>query len=304
MKVLNFGSLNLDYVYKVDHMVCRGETETSHSRAIYCGGKGLNQSVALGRAGAEVYHAGNVGPDGQPLLDELERAGVHTRHVKVLTGVPTGHTVIQNDREGDNCILLYGGANRCVTPEQIDEVLGGFSAGDWLILQNEINGLETIMERAHKKGMTLVLNPSPADERLKGLPLSYVDWFVLNEIEAQQLTGVTSQDGEMLIQALHSQFSGAKFVLTLGSKGSVYSDGQTLQCHGIYPTAVVDTTAAGDTFTGYFVAGMVRGDSISDILDRATMASSICVGQEGAAPSIPTLEAVDSALSRLMARKA
>ena len=299
MKVLNFGSLNLDYVYKVDHMVARGETETCHARNTYYGGKGLNQSVALSRAGAPVYHAGNVGSAGLVLLRELENAGVNTGYVKVLEDVPTGHTVIQNDREGDNCILLFSGANRCVTPEQVDEVFRGFSAGDWIILQNEINALALIMAKAREKGMVLVFNPSPADERLRDLPLGDVDWFVLNEIEAGQLTGVSSENPEELLAALHARFPGAKIVLTLGSDGSMYSDGQTVLRQGIYKTAAVDTTAAGDTFTGYFIAGIIQGDSPAEALNRATMASSICVSREGAAPSIPALHEVQSALSAI-----
>lgn len=296
MKVLNFGSLNLDYVYKVDHMVCRGETETCQSRSTYYGGKGLNQSIALSRAGATVYHAGNIGSTGLVLLRELENSGVNTRYVKVLEDVPTGHTVIQNDREGDNCILLFGGANRCVTAEQVEEVLEGFSAGDWIILQNEINALDLIMDKAHEKGMVLVLNPSPADERLKDLPLGDVDWFVLNEIEAEQLTGTSSEKPEELITALRARFPSAKIVLTLGSDGAMYADGQTVLRQGIYKTTTVDTTAAGDTFTGYFIAGIIQGDSPADALDRAAMASSICVSREGASPSIPALQEVKSAL--------
>ena len=120
MKVLNFGSLNIDYVYRVDHILVKGETESSFSRNIFAGGKGLNQSVALGRAGVNVYHAGCIGEDGRFMVELLNEAGVDTRFVKVLTDSPSGHTVIQNDKEGDNCILLYGGANIRVTKEQVD----------------------------------------------------------------------------------------------------------------------------------------------------------------------------------------
>lgn len=298
MKVLNFGSLNLDYVYKVDHMVTRGETETCLSRSTFCGGKGLNQSIALSRAGAPVFHAGSVGADGAPLLRELENAGVDASRVKVLEDVPTGHTVIQNDKEGDNCILLFGGANRHITAEQVDEALQDFSAGDWIILQNEINALGLIMDRAREKGMTIVLNPSPADGELDGLPLERVDWFVLNEIEAGQLTGLSTQDPEALLAALHARFPRAKLVLTLGSAGSVYSSGGVTLRQDIYKTPVADTTAAGDTFTGYFIAGMMAGDSPA-ALDRAAMAASICVSRAGAAPSIPTLDEVRDALAAL-----
>ena len=104
MKILNFGSLNIDYVYKVDHIVQRGETQHSISRSVFSGGKGLNQSVAMAKAGLPVYHAGCIGAGGEFLLDVLHESGVDTSLVKVLQDTPSGHTVIQNSKDGDNCI--------------------------------------------------------------------------------------------------------------------------------------------------------------------------------------------------------
>ena len=167
MKILNFGSLNIDYVYKVDHILQKGETQASTSRQIFAGGKGLNQSVALGRAGAPVCHAGCIGTDGRFLVELMTEAGVNCDHVRVLTDTPSGHTVIQNSLDGDNCILLYGGANRQVTGEQIEDTLKSFSAGDYLVLQNEISGLPFLVEQAHEKGMRIVLNPSPMDDTIR-----------------------------------------------------------------------------------------------------------------------------------------
>ncbi len=292
MKVLNFGSLNIDYVYRVDHILVKGETESSFSRNIFAGGKGLNQSVALGRAGVNVYHAGCIGEDGRFMVELLNEAGVDTRFVKILTDSPSGHTVIQNDKEGDNCILLYGGANVLVTKEQVDETLKEFSAGDYLVLQNEISELPYIIEKAHEKGMVIVLNPAPMNENIQRLELSYVDYFILNEIEAAQLTsrssGTASEPSEEeLVRALRKEFPSAKAVLTLGAAGSVYfDDSQTIR-QGIYEVKPVDTTAAGDTFTGYFLAGITEGKPIKEALDMAAKASSITVTRPGAAPSIP-----------------
>ena len=160
MRILNFGSLNLDYVYQVDHFVQPGETLSAQSRAVKAGGKGLNQSVALSRAGAAVCHAGCFGADGVVLKDLLEENGVDTAF---LLPVPEaqGHTVIQVSPEGENCILLYGGSNRCIPEEHIRRVLGSFSRGDWLVLQNEINSLPLIVELASARGLQIVLNPSP-----------------------------------------------------------------------------------------------------------------------------------------------
>ena len=292
MKVLNFGSLNIDYVYRVDHILVKGETESSFSRNIFAGGKGLNQSVALGRAGVNVYHAGCIGEDGRFMVELLNEAGVDTRFVKVLTDSPSGHTVIQNDKEGDNCILLYGGANIRVTKEQVDETLKEFDAGDYLVLQNEISELPYIIEKAHEKGMVIVLNPAPMNENIQRLELSYVDYFILNEIEAAQLTArssdITRQPyEEELVNALRKEFPSAKTVLTLGAAGSVYIDDKETIRQGIYEVKPVDTTAAGDTFTGYFLAGMTEGKPVKEALDMAAKASSITVTRPGAAPSIP-----------------
>ena len=147
MKVLCFGSLNIDYTYRVDHFVQPGETLAAESLQVFSGGKGLNQAIALARAGAETWMAGAVGEDGRFLLDELAAAGVLTDHVSILQQVRTGNAIIQNDKTGDNCILLYGGANRAVTEAQVDAALGHFCAGDWLLLQNEINQLPYIISR-------------------------------------------------------------------------------------------------------------------------------------------------------------
>ena len=227
MRVLCFGSLNIDYTYKVDHFVGKGETLSSESLQVFSGGKGLNQSIALAKAGADTYHAGAIGEDGRFLLKIMEDAGVHTEYVAELPDVRTGNAIIQNDREGDNCILLYGGANQAVTQEQVDEVLSHFQAGDFLVLQNEINELEYIVRKAHEKKMKIVLNPSPMNEKVTALPLDFVDYFMLNEVEAGQILGRAVQDGydgEALASALLARFPDAAVVLTLGGDGSVYMD--------------------------------------------------------------------------------
>ena len=158
MKVLNYGSLNLDLVYHMEHFIRPGETFGATRLDKFPGGKGLNQSIALARAGARVYHAGNVGPDGEVLVETLRNAGVDTDLIRRVEEV-TGHAVIQVDSRGDNSIILYAGANARVTSDQIDRVLEEFARGDYLILQNEINLVGEIMDKAFDKGMTIVLNP-------------------------------------------------------------------------------------------------------------------------------------------------
>lgn len=289
MKILNFGSLNIDYVYKVDHIVKRGETISSESLNVFSGGKGLNQSVALGKAGAEVFHAGAIGEDGRFLTDTLEKAGVNTRYVEVLQTVRTGNAIIQNDSEGDNCIILYGGANQAIDKDYVDRVIGQFEEGDFIILQNEINNMSYIVSKAHAAGMKIVLNPSPMDKKILELPLSDIDYFILNEIEASQILGTDDEEnGEKLISKLNERFPNAKIVLTLGAAGSIYSDGQITVKQPIFKVKTVDTTAAGDTFTGYFFSEITRSpENISAAMRKAAAASAIAVSKHGAAPSIP-----------------
>lgn len=294
MKILNFGSLNIDHTYQVDHFVRAGETLSSSSMQRFSGGKGLNQSIALSRAGAEVWHAGAVGKnDGEFLIEELAAAGVNTELIQCLEE-KTGHAIIQNDPEGQNCILLYGGSNQKITKSIVDEVMEQFSAGDFLILQNEISEIGYIMEQAHQKGMKIVLNPSPMDEKIAGYPLEYVDYFLLNEIEAAGLCqGVSAEDAEALMQALGKQFPKAKIVLTLGGEGSIYKDGDLQIRQGIYKVPVVDTTGAGDTFTGYFIGGLQMGEEPKTALEHAAKAAAIAVSRAGAAPSVPTRDEVE-----------
>ena len=304
-KILSFGSLNIDYVYSVDHFVQKGETLASGALEIFSGGKGLNQSVALGRAGAEVFHAGAVGPDGQFLLDLLQEAGVDTHLVKQLESVRTGNAIIQRDPEGNNCILLYGGANQAITREQVKESLEGFGAGDYIVLQNEINQMPFLMEQAHAKEMHIVLNPSPMNGRIFEMPLGCVDYLILNEVEAAQILEADTpalgdekaalgdeKAGEAMAELLKKKFPRSRIVLTLGENGSVYCGEETRIRQPAYAVRAVDTTAAGDTFTGYFIAGISRGMSAEEALDTASRAAAIAVTKPGAAPSIPAWEQV------------
>ena len=295
MKVLNFGSLNIDYVYSLDHFVQKGETISSEALHIFPGGKGLNQSVALGRAGVSVSHAGAVGKDGDFLLELLKESCVDTKYIQVLEGVQTGTAIIQNDKSGDNCIILYSGANHQITKEQIANTISDFEKGDFLVLQNEINGMESIMRVAEEKGLKIVLNPSPMNEKILELPLQYVDYFVLNEVEAAQILGldnISEKDGEKIVRELHHTYSRAKIVLTLGAEGSIYFDGEKLYRQRAYKTDVVDTTAAGDTFSGFFIAGILVGEAVEKAMDMAARAAGIAISRPGAAPSIPKIEEV------------
>jgi ribokinase len=297
MKVLCFGSLNIDYTYKVPHFVKKGETLASERLQVFGGGKGLNQSVALAKAGTEVYHAGSIGQDGMFLLDMLKDAGANTDFVKILDTVRTGNAIIQNDKSGDNCIILYGGANQAITREQVDEVMSHFESGDYLVLQNEINELGYIVEKAHEKGMIIVLNPSPMNEKILALPLDVINYFILNEVEAAQILGKEDkgeESWEQIADDLLKKFPQATIVLTMGSEGSVFKNQKETVCQSIYKVQAVDTTAAGDTFSGYFIGGILGGLSAKEAMDQASKASAIAVTRKGAAPSIPVLAEVQN----------
>lgn len=296
MRVLCFGSLNIDYVYEVPRFITGGETLAAASLRRFSGGKGLNQSIALARAGLEVRHAGAVGRDGLFLLEELRAAGVDTGYVEVLEDVQTGHTVIQRTPSGENCILLYGGANRSITREHIDRVLPDFGPGDALVLQNEISELPYLAERAKARGLTVALNPSPMEEGLLPL-LPCADWLLLNEIEAAQLLGglgkPVPEAGEALAEALAAALpASAAVVLTLGAQGSLCVRGGRLIKQAAVPVRAVDTTAAGDTYTGFFLAGALSGQSVEQAMAYASTAAAIAVTRPGAAPSIPSREEV------------
>ena len=287
--------LKKDDVKKVD-FVKKGETLSAKELNVYTGGKGLNQSIALARAGVETYQAGAIGTDGMFLLEQLKEAGVKTDLVKILDDVRTGNAIIQNDDEGDNCIVLFGGANQAITKEQVDEVFKDFTNEDYLLIQNEINELSYIVEKAKEERMKIILNPSPMNEKIMKLPLDQIDYFILNEIEAMQILEMDKPeeiDGKYIASLLHERFKDATIVLTLGSEGSVcISDDEYVE-QSIYKVKAIDTTAAGDTYTGYFIAGILNGKTIKESMDIASKASAIAVTRQGAAPSIPVLEAVE-----------
>ena len=295
MKVLNIGSMNLDLVYSVDHIVQPGETESSVSMNTFLGGKGMNQSVALAKAGVEVYQGGMIGEDGQPFLDACAEYGVRADYIRKVEG-KSGHAVIQIDKSAQNCILLYGGANQMLTEEYVDEVLKNFSAEDILLLQNEVNLLPYIVDKAYEKGMQIALNPSPFNEKLSKVDMTKISIFLLNEVEGNQVTGLTAP--EEIIAKMQELYPHAKIVLTLGKDGAVYAEGEQRFFQPIFPVKAVDTTAAGDTFTGYFLAGLAEGLEIPETLKMSAMASSIAVSRAGAVPSIPYRSEVMEALAQ------
>ena len=297
MRILNFGSCNVDYVYSLDHIVNGGETLSSQKLEIFPGGKGLNQSIAAARAGLLVYHAGCVGNDGDMLLDILKESNVDISYIKRVDE-KNGHAIIQVTPEGENSIFLFAGSNEMVTKEYIDSVLDNFSEEDIVLLQNEISNIDYIVKRAYEKNMRIVLNPSPMNENILKLDFNMISYLILNEIEAKAITGF--DDVQKSLDVFKAKYPDLKVMLTLGKKGCVYMDAETVSVRGAFSVKAVDTTAAGDTFTGYFLAGISKDEGIEDTLKLASAASAITVSRPGAAPSIPIVSEVVEALSSLV----
>ena len=297
MKILNFGSCNIDYVYSLDHIVAVGETETSDKLEIFPGGKGLNQSIAAARAGAKVYHAGCVGEDGGLLTDVLSNSGVDLTYLKKIDG-KSGHAIIQLSHKGANSIFLYPGANEAMTKEYIDEVLSHFEKGDILCLQNEINLVDYLVDKAYDKGMRIILNPSPFNEKLDKVDYGKLSFVILNEVEGSAIAG-GGNDPAGILANIKAKYPRLEIVLTLGAKGCVYTDGEREIYHAAFDAPVIDTTAAGDTFTGYFMAELARGKDYPEILKIASAASALAISKKGAAPSIPLLADVQKAANTL-----
>ena len=290
MKMVVFGSLNIDKTYSLTDFVHPGETVSALKMEQFCGGKGFNQAVALRRAGNEVCFAGAVGVDGGFLLDALDRNSIDRTFVKQTEGA-TGHAIIQLDAKGQNCIIILAGANGEITVSDVEKTLAAFGAGDLIVLQNEISCVPEIIRLAHRKGMIVAFNPSPFNEKIADCDISGVDYLLVNETEGAAMAGETAPDA--ILDALHARYPRLNVVLTLGGDGSVFqsADGARHAC-GIHKVQAVDTTAAGDTFTGFFLSEMLRHGDAPRALKIAAKAAGIAVSRKGAEPSIPMMDEV------------
>ena len=295
MNILNFGSLNIDYVYRVDTFLEAGETKLSKDLNLFCGGKGLNQSIAMARAGNTVYHAGLLGEDGQMLKDKLMDNGVKLDYLKPVSG-KSGHAIIQVADSGQNCILLYGGTNQALTVEFIDSVLDSFGPDTMLLIQNELNLTDYIIEKAALRGIPVAMNAAPMDDKVLSYPIHKLTWLMANEVEGRALSGAAAD--EDIIPALIKRYPNVNVLLTLGHRGSMcYYQGRTVACSAHHVHAV-DTTAAGDTFNGYFLRGILNGLSVEKCLELATTAAAICVTRPGASDSVPMASEVEEMIAK------
>jgi ribokinase len=289
MKIYNYGSLNIDKVYRVKSFVNKGETISAYSYNEFPGGKGLNQTIAITRAGGMAVHVGVLGWDAEIIQSIMQREQITVQYIKKADSV-TGHAIIQVTDSGDNAIMVCPGANNLLECGYIDETLAQTENGDIVLLQNEISNAGYVIERAHRRGLTVAFNPSPITEGLLKYPLELVDIFILNEIEGAAISG--RHEVYSILTGLREKFPGASIVLTLGEKGSLYWAKGELYKAGIYNVNSVDSTAAGDTFTGYFLTCLSHGMLSEEIINYASAASAIAVSRSGAATSIPYNEEV------------
>jgi len=284
-RVLNFGSINIDHVYSVEHFVRPGETLSCQEYRRFAGGKGLNQSIALAQAGACVYHAGKVGAEDARLKTLMEEKGVNTRFVETINGT-SGHAIIQVNAAGENAIVIVGGANQLISESDVQRIVANFGQDDYLLVQNEVNAVPRIIQSAKAKGLTIVFNPAPMNPQVLNYPLELVDILVVNETEAQSLT--EESEPERIYETLNHRYPHTAIVLTMGHKGASYFSSQVRFHRPAEKVHVVDSTGAGDTFIGFFLAELIRTNDPKTALAFATRAAAICVTRHGAADSIPS----------------
>ena len=268
MKVMNFGSLNLDRKYGVEKFVAPGETKSADSYLENSGGKGLNQSIACARAGACVWHVGAGGKDGSELLLCLKEEGVETKYIKE------------------------------VGKEQMEEACQTLEQGDIALFQNEISNVAFGIAKAKETGARVAFNPSPFNEKIAEVDLRNVDYLIVNEVEGMEIAAHSAPLAEEILKTVHKKYPQLKVLLTLGSKGAYFMDGEKRYFQEAFSVKAVDTTGAGDTFCGYFLAGVLRGYGPERILREAAAASALAVQREGAACSIPRREEVEEFLKK------
>jgi len=285
MTIWNLGSINADYIYAVPRIPAPGETLGASGMRRFLGGKGTNMSVAGARAGARVAHIGAVGADGRWAIDRLMEYGVDTRHIAQVD-TATGHAMILVTPDGENAIVLHGGANRALSRDTMQQALSQAETGDWLLLQNETNLQEEAAQLGAKLGLRIAYAAAPFDAQQVQRLLPYLDFLILNEVEAAQLRDATGQAPEDLPVRDVVVTKGAAGATWFGPDGAV-----DVAAPRVTP---VDTTGAGDTFTGYVLAGLDRGQPMAQALDVASSAAALMVTREGTADVIPDLKEVQA----------
>lgn len=287
MRILVFGSANIDFSLSVDKIAVSGETISCNGMKKSAGGKGANQAYAIAKAGSKPFFAGKVGSDGRFILDKLEDAGADVSLV-LNSEKGTGCAFIQVDDSGQNCIVVYGGGNQEITRDEVDSVLGHFGSSDAVVLNGEIGQLGYIYNSAFSKGMRIFLNPSPVNEAVKALDLKKASVLFFNEIEGAYFAGEEMPYADML-WTLMRRYPDSEIVLTVGSEGAYYGFGDIIFKVPPVKVEAIDTTGAGDTFMGFFISERCSGKGPEESMRTATRASSLAVSRQGAMDSIPSI---------------
>ncbi len=285
MTIWNLGGINADHVYGVRHIPAPGETLDATSHAVFVGGKGANMSVAAARAGAHLRHIGAVGQDGRWAVDRLMEYGVDTRDICQIE-TATAHAMVFVASDGENGIVVYPGANRKIPEDRLKQALTQAKTGDWFVTQNEVNLQQVGAQLASDMGLKVAYAAAPFDEDITKKLLPYLDFLILNEVEADQLKAATGQGpADLPVKDV---------IVTLGAKGATWfgaGDPVHVPAHTVTP---IDTTGAGDTFTGYVLAGLDRGQPILQAMQTASKAAAIMVTRHGTADVIPDLAEVQA----------
>lgn len=282
--IWNLGSINADNLYQVPHLPAAGETLAAAQYRQGLGGKGANMSVAAARGGAQVSHIGAVGADGRWAVDRLVEYGVDISHIATVN-TPTGHAVVAIDEHGENSIILFLGANHALTHGLIEQALTQASPGDWVVMQNETNAQSFTAKAAKSRGMKVLYAAAPFEAMAVKAVLDDVDILVLNEIEARQLTdSMKTTLAELPVRDV---------IVTLGKDGCRWVSDGSERIFPAYPATAVDTTGAGDTFTGYLAAGLDRNMPMPDAIDLALKAGALMVSRKGTADVIPDLKEIE-----------
>lgn len=288
MTILNIGSINIDHAYRVTRHPAPGETVLDKGYLCGLGGKGANMSLAAAAAGAQIRHAGAVGQDGAWCRDRLAAAGIDVTDL-IVGEVETGHAVIMVDDAGENVIVVHSGANQALTMAAIEAAIARAAPGDWLLLQNETNLVPEAARAGRAAGLRVAYAAAPFDPDAAGAMLELADLLAVNEVEAAQLATATGRPVEDL--------GVPSLLVTLGARGAVFlRDGERIETPA-FKVRPVDTTGAGDTFFGFFLAGLDLGADPAAALRRAAAAAAIQVTRPGAGEAIPAGDEVDRFLA-------
>jgi ribokinase len=296
--VFVMGSINQDFVLKVERRPQPGETVTNAELSTHNGGKGANQAAAAALLGASVTILGRVGDDefGEPLVQALQEKGIDTSLVERASGKSTGAAFITVTPDGENAITVAPGANRSLTPDDVDAAAGAIGEAQVFVAQMEIPVPSVLraVEVAAEQGTRALVNLAPTFEVPREL-LEKLDPLVVNEHEAAFLLGREVDGVEGALSAAPELLSSGprSAVITIGEDGAVLADGESVEHLPAPEVEVVDTTGAGDAFAGALATQLARGASLREAVAYAVRAGAAAVTKEGAQGALPTPEVVE-----------